>query len=701
MLKKKLFFGMLVGSTLLMNSCSKSEGGSWDETNYFYAESSLPYGTTDFSKVKTSDFKPALLEGMRQQLEEIKIIATNTEAPTFENTLVELEKSGQLLGRVSSSFNVLTGTETNDELQAVEEELSPKFAAHNDAIYLNTQLYNRVKTLYTQKEQLNLDTESNRLLEEYHQKFVLAGADLPDAEKEKLKKVNEEIASLNTKFGNQLMNATKSGGVVFSKEELEGLSQQDLDALKQEDGTYKVSLLNTTQQPELQTLNKKETRQKLYDAAWNRTSKGDTNDTRQTILDIANKRAEKAKLLGYENFAQWSLQSQMAKTPEAVNTFLGDMISVSTKMAEKEAEEIQNLINQEEVPFELSAADWNYYAEKIRKSKYDLDENEIKPYLEVWSILENGVFFMANKLYGMTYVERKDIPTWNKEVRVYELFNEDKTPIGLFYVDFFKRDSKQGGAWMSNIVEQSTLLNQKPVIYNVCNYTKAPEGQPTLITFDDAITMFHEFGHALHGLFATQKYPSLSGTNVARDFVEFPSQFHEHFATYPEVLKNYAKHYKTGDVMPDALIDKMEKAKNFNKGYALTEILSASALDMSWHTIGADQKLTDAEKFEQEALVKNNTALKAVPPRYRSTFFSHVFGGGYAAGYYAYLWAEMLDHDAFQWLQENGGLTRENGQILRDKVFSRGNSEDYTEMYKKFRGKEASVEPMLKYHGLK
>ncbi|MBF0596434.1 M3 family metallopeptidase [Faecalibacter rhinopitheci] len=701
MLKKKLFFGMLVGSTLLMNSCSKSEGGSWDETNYFYAESSLPYGTTDFSKLKTSDFKPALLEGMRQQLEEIKIIATNTEAPTFENTLVELEKSGQLLGRVSSSFNVLTGTETNDELQAVEEELSPKFAAHNDAIYLNTQLYNRVKTLYTQKEQLNLDTESNRLLEEYHQKFVLAGADLPDAEKEKLKKVNEEIASLNTKFGNQLMNATKSGGVVFSKEELEGLSQQDLDALKQEDGTYKVSLLNTTQQPELQTLNKKETRQKLYDAAWNRTSKGDTNDTRQTILDIANKRAEKAKLLGYENFAQWSLQSQMAKTPEAVNTFLGDMISVSTKMAEKEAEEIQNLINQEEVPFELSAADWNYYAEKIRKSKYDLDENEIKPYLEVWSILENGVFFMANKLYGMTYVERKDIPTWNKEVRVYELFNEDKTPIGLFYVDFFKRDSKQGGAWMSNIVEQSTLLNQKPVIYNVCNYTKAPEGQPTLITFDDAITMFHEFGHALHGLFATQKYPSLSGTNVARDFVEFPSQFHEHFATYPEVLKNYAKHYKTGDVMPDALIDKMEKAKNFNKGYALTEILSASALDMSWHTIGADQKLTDAEKFEQEALVKNNTALKAVPPRYRSTFFSHVFGGGYAAGYYAYLWAEMLDHDAFQWLQENGGLTRENGQILRDKVFSRGNSEDYTEMYKKFRGKEASVEPMLKYHGLK
>lgn len=701
MLKKKLFFGMLVGSTLLMNSCSKSEGGSWDETNYFYAESSLPYGTTDFSKLKTSDFKPALLEGMRQQLEEIKIIATNTEAPTFENTLVELEKSGQLLGRVSSSFNVLTGTETNDELQAVEEELSPKFAAHNDAIYLNTQLYNRVKTLYTQKEQLNLDTESTRLLEEYHQKFVLAGADLPDAEKVKLKKVNEEIASLNTKFGNQLMNATKSGGVVFSKEELEGLSQQDLDALKQEDGTYKVSLLNTTQQPELQTLNKKETRQKLYDAAWNRTSKGDTNDTQQTILDIANKRAEKAKLLGYENFAQWSLQSQMAKTPEAVNTFLGDMISVSTKMAEKEAEEIQNLINQEEVPYELSAADWNYYAEKIRKSKYDLDENEIKPYLEVWSILENGVFFMANKLYGMTYVERKDIPTWNKEVRVYELFNEDRTPIGLFYVDFFKRDSKQGGAWMSNIVEQSTLLNQKPVIYNVCNYTKAPEGQPTLITFDDAITMFHEFGHALHGLFATQKYPSLSGTNVARDFVEFPSQFHEHFATYPEVLKNYAKHYKTGDVMPDALIDKMEKAKNFNKGYALTEILSASALDMSWHTIGADQKLTDAEKFEQEALVENNTALKAVPPRYRSTFFSHVFGGGYAAGYYAYLWAEMLDHDAFQWLQENGGLTRENGQILRDKVFSRGNSEDYTEMYKKFRGKEASVEPMLKYHGLK
>ena len=692
---------MMLGSAILMNSCSKSNEGSWDENNYFYAASELPYGTTDFSKVKTSDFKPALLEGMRQQMEEVEKIANNAETPTFENTLVELEKSGQLLNRVNSTFNVLTGTETNEELQAIEEELAPKFAAHSDAIYLNGKLFERVKAIYDQKNKLNLDTESARLLDTYYERFVLAGANLPEAEKEKLKKINEEIASLNTKFNNQLLNATKSGGVTFTKEDLEGLSQQDLDALKQADGSYKVDLLNTTQQPELQSLAKKETRQKLYEAAWNRTSKNDANDTRKTIVDIANKRAEKAKLLGYDNYAQWSLQNQMAKTPEAVNQFLGNMISVSSKMAEKEAQEIQNLINQEEVPYELSAADWNFYAEKIRKAKYDLDENEIKPYLEVWSILENGVFFMANKLYGMTFVERKDIPTWNKDVRVYELFNEYKTPIGLFYVDFFKRDTKQGGAWMSNIVEQSTLLNQKPVIYNVCNYTKAPEGQPTLITFDDAITMFHEFGHALHGLFATQKFPSLSGTNVARDFVEFPSQFHEHFATYPEVLKNYAKHYKTGDVMPDALIAKMEKAKNFNKGYALTEILSAAALDMSWHTIGADQKITDADKFEQEALVENNTALKSVPPRYRSTFFSHVFGGGYAAGYYAYLWAEMLDHDAFQWLQENGGLTRKNGQTLREKVFSRGNSEDYTEMYKKFRGKEASIDPMLEYHGLK
>lgn len=692
---------MLMGSSLFLNSCSNTTNGSWDESNYFFAASELPYGTTDFSKVKTSDFKPALIEGMRQQMEEIEKISSNTEAATFENTLIELEKSGQLLARVNATFNVLTGTETNNELQALEEELAPKFAAHSDAIYLNGKLFDRVKTIYNQKDQLNLDTESARLLDTYYERFVLAGADLPEAEKEQLKKINEEIASLNSKFGNQLMNATKAGGITLTKEELDGLAQTDLDALKQEDGTYKISLLNTTQQPELQNLNKKETRQKLYDASWNRTSKGDANDTRQTILDIANKRAEKAKLLGYDNFAKWSLQNQMAKTPEAVNEFLGNMIAVSANIADKEAQEIQDLINLEEVPYELSAADWNFYSEKIRKAKYDLDENEIKPYLEVWSILENGIFYMANKLYGMTYVERKDIPTWNKDVRVYELFNEDKSSIGLFYVDFFKRDTKQGGAWMSNIVEQSTLLNQKPVIYNVCNYTKAPEGQPTLITFDDAITMFHEFGHALHGFFATQKYPTLSGTNVARDFVEFPSQFHEHFATYPEVLKNYAKHYKTGEVMPEALIDKMEKAKNFNKGYALTEILSAAALDMSWHTIGADQKITDAEKFEQEALVKNKTALKSVPPRYRSTFFSHVFGGGYAAGYYAYLWAEMLDHDAFDWLQENGGLTRENGQILRDKVFSRGNSEDYTEMYKKFRGKEASVDPMLKYHGLK
>ncbi|MBO6212951.1 M3 family metallopeptidase [Algoriella sp.] len=702
MFNKKLFYGMMVGSSILATSCSeKSTNNLWNDTNPFYKESQLPYHTADFSKIKNEDFKPALLEGMAEQLIEINKIANNSATPTFENTLVEMEKSGKLLTRVQHVFGLLTGANTNETLQQVEEELAPKFAAHSDAIYLNQKLFDRVKALYTKKNELNLDKESARLLDVYYQRFELAGANLNDTQKDKLKELNGDIASLETKFSNQLLKGTKAGGVSFTKTELAGLSDSDLEAFKQADGTYLISLLNTTQQPELQNMTNPASRKKLFDAAWIRNEKNDENDTRATILTLVKKRVEKATLLGYKNYAEWNLQDQMAKTPTAAKGILNQMIPAATAMAQKDAKEFETLAKKENASNTLTAADWNYYAEKVRKEKYDIDENEMKQYFVLDSVVENGVFDMATKLYGITFKKRSDIPVWHEDVKVYELFNEDGSTLGLFYTDYYKRDSKQGGAWMSNLVEQSHLFGTKPVIYNVGNYTKPANGQPALISFDDVITTFHEFGHALHGFFANQKYPTLSGTNVSRDFVEFPSQFHEHFATEPSVLKNYAKHYKTGETIPDALVAKMKKASNFNKGYTLTELLSAAALDLSWHTVDVNKSITSVDEFEKQALIDNKTNLPQVPPRYRSTYFSHIFGGGYAAGYFAYIWAEMLDHDAYQWTVENGGMTRKNGQILRDKVFSQGNSDDLNVIYKNFRGKNPSIEPMLKYHGLK
>ena len=470
---------MMVGSSILATSCSqKSTNTMWNDTNPFFEVSKLPYQTADFTKIKNEDFKPALLQGMAEQLAEINKIATNPAAPTFENTLVEMEKSGHLLTRVSHVFGLLTGANTNETLQAIEEEMSPKFAAHSDAIYLNDQLFQRVKSLYENKKSLNLDKESARLLDVYYQRFELAGANLTLSQKEELKKLNGEIASLETKFSNQLLKGTKAGGVTFTKEELAGLSEADLESFKQADGTYLISLLNTTQQPELQNMSNPVSRKKLFDAAWIRTEKNDENDTRATILALVKSRAEKAKLLGFNNYAEWNLQDQMAQNPTAAKGLLNKMIPAATAMAQKDALEFETLAKKENSSNTLSAADWNYYAEKVRKEKYDLDENEMKSYFVLESVVENGLFFMAKELYGITFKKRTDIPTWHEDVKVYELFNEDGSQLGLFYTDYFKRDSKQGGAWMSNIVEQSHLFGTKPVIYNVGNYTKPANGQP-------------------------------------------------------------------------------------------------------------------------------------------------------------------------------------------------------------------------------
>lgn len=676
-------------------------------SNPFLKESTLPYQVADFNAIKDEDFKPAIEEGMKIHLNEIDRIANNSEEPTFENTLVEMEKSGQMLNRVNNVFGILTSANTNDDLQKIQEELAPKQAAHRDAIYLNPQLFKRIETIYNNKAQLKLDAESQKLIAYYYQEFVLAGAKLSDEAKTSLKKLNKEEASLRAKFTNQTLAAAKAGSLVVDMvAELAGLSEAEITAAEEaakaagKEGKWLLKLQNTTQQPLLQSLSDRDTRKKLYETAWNRAEKNDDNDTRKTIVQIAKIRAEKAGLLGFPNYATWKLQDQMAKTPAAVESFFAKLIPSATARAKAEATEIQALIDQQKGGFKLEAYDWDYYAEQVRKAKYDLNESEIKPYFEMNNVLKNGVFYTATKLYGITFKERTDLPVYHEDVKVYELFNEDKSSIGLFYYDFFKRDNKSGGAWMTNMVDQSKLMGTKPVIFNVCNYNKPAVGQPALISFDDVITMFHEFGHALHGFFADQQYPSLSGTNVARDFVELPSQINEHWASDPEVFKNYATHYSTGEPMPQVLVDKLKKAAQFNQGYALTEVLAAAALDMQWHSLSATAPLQDAHQFEAEALRKTGLNLSAVPPRYRSSFFKHIWGGGYGSGYYAYLWSEMLDQDGFAWFQENGGLTRANGQRFREMILSKGNTEDYGKMFRDFRGQDPNIKALQKYRGL-
>ena len=676
--------------------------------NPFFAASTLPFQAPPFDKIKEGDYQPAIEEGMRQHLAEIEKIAGNPEAPTFDNTFVAMEKSGALLKRAMLAFDTVTGANTSDALQKVQEQEAPRLAAHQDAIYLNPKLFQRVETIYNQRDKLSLDAESMRLVEVTYKDFVHHGAKLSDADKAKLKDLNKEESTLSTQFTNKLLAATKDGAlVVGDKAKLAGLSEGDLAAAAQAaqgrklDGKWVLPLQNTTQQPALKDLDDRATREALFKASWDRAEKGDASDTRATIERIAQIRAEQARLLGYPTYAAWKLEDQMAKTPETAISFMQNLVPAATGRAEREAKDIQAVIDAQHGGFKLAAWDWQHYAEQVRKAKYDLDENQIKPYFELDNVLQNGVFYAANQLYGLTFKERHDIPVYQPDVRVFEVFDKDGTSMALFYCDYFKRDNKNGGAWMSNLVEQSTLLGTKPVVYNVANFTKPAPGQPALLSFDDVITMFHEFGHALHGMFADTKYPSLSGANTARDFVEFPSQFNEHWATDPKIFAHYAKHYKTGEPMPQALVDKIKQARNFNKGYDMTELVGAALLDMGWHTLSADAPKQDADKFEMDVLTKDKINLPYVPPRYRSSYFQHIWGNGYAAGYYAYLWTQMLADDGFEWFKEHGGLTRANGDRFRQMVLSRGNTEDLAKMYKDWRGKDPSVEPMLIDRGLK
>jgi len=683
-------------------------------SNPFFTASTLPYQAPPFDKIHDGDYQPAIDEGMKQQLAEIERIADNPDAPTFENTFVAMEKSGVMLYRVMAVFGAVTGANTDDALQKVQEDEAPKLAAHEDAIYLNDKLFQRVEAVYNQRDTLKLDPESARLVEVVYKNFVHAGAKLSEADKAKLKDLNKEESTLSTQFTNKLLAATKDAAVVVDdKTKLAGLSDAELAAAAQAakdrklaDGKYVLTLQNTTQQPELQDLSDRGTRQAVFEASWNRAEKGDDNDTRKIIERLAQIRAEQAKLVGFPNYAAWKLDDQMAKTPETAMAFMDKLAPAAVARAKTEAADIQAQIDKDQAAlkqpsFKLEPWDWNYYAEQVRKAKYDLDESQIKPYFELDNVLQNGVFYAANQLYGLTFKERHDIPVYQPDVRVFEVFDKDGKSLALFYCDYFKRDNKNGGAWMDNLVGQSKLLGTKPVIYNVANFSKPAAGQPALLSLDDVITMFHEFGHGLHGMFADEQYPTLSGTATARDFVEFPSQFNEHWATDPKVFANYAKNYKTGEPMPQELVDKMKKAGKFNSGYNMTELTAAALLDMNWHMLGADAPLQDADAFETAALKKDGIDLSYVPPRYRSSYFQHIWGNGYAAGYYAYLWTQMLADDAFVNFKDHGGLTRENGDHFRSMILSRGNTEDLAKMYKDWRGQDPSLEPMLENRGLK
>ncbi len=675
--------------------------------NPFYTESKLPYHAPDFNRIKDADFLPALEAGMKSMLAETEQIANDPDSPTFNNTLLALEKSGQLLNRVNAVFQALTSSNTNALLDSVKEKTAPELAATNDAVYLNDKLFQRVAALYSKRDQLGLDSESLRLLEYYQQRFELAGARLTDAEKEQLKTLNKEDAALSAQFSNRLLAATKKGALLINDSaELKGLPAGTLNAAAEKakddghPGKWVIALQNTTQQPDLKFLEDRNIRQQLFEASWNRAEKNDSNDTRQIILQLAHIRAQKAKLLGFANYAAWKLQDQMAKTPEAVQSFLNQLIPPATARAKAEAADIQSLIDRQHGGFKLAPWDWEFYAEQVRKAKYDLDENEVKPYFELDTVLQRGVFYAANLLYGLSFKQRTDIPVYQPDVKVFEVFDQNNQPIALFYCDYFKRDNKSGGAWMDNFVDQSRLLGYRPVVFNVCNFTKPAAGQPALISFTDVTTMFHEFGHALHGMFASQQYPSLSGTKVARDFVEFPSQFNEHWASDPKVFSHYALHYKTGEPMPAALVKKIQKAADFNRGYGLKELLAAADLDQQWHLLNADTTIQSTDTFEVNALRKTKLDIPEVPSRYRSSYFSHIWSGGYAAGYYAYLWTQMLDEDAFSWFQEHGGLTRENGQRFREMILSRGNTEDLATLFRAFRGRNPDIRPMIEHQGL-
>lgn len=669
--------------------------------------STLPFGAPRFDRIGDADYLPAIQAGMAAQRSEIAAIAGNSAPPTFDNTLRATEKSGQFLERVMNVFSAVAEANTNPTLQRTREVIAPQLAAHQDAIYLNARLFSRVRAVYRALNRLRLDPESRQLVKVYYERFVHAGATLPPEKQARLREINKQLATLQAAFQRKLLAGTASAAlVVRDKSELAGLSDAQIAAAAQTAKAHDypgwmIPLQNTTQQPALRQLQNRSTRRQLFAHSWTRTERGDANDTRSTIATMAKLRAEKAQLLGYPDYASYALVDEMAKTPAAVRRFLSGLIPPVRAKASAEAADIQAAIDKGGERFRLAPWDWTYYAEQVRRSKFQIDENEIRPYFELNDVLHNGLFYAATQLYGITFKERHDIPVWQPDVRVFEVFDKDGSPLALMYFDLFKRDNKSGGAWMASFVEQSRLLGTKPVVYNVENITKGPPGSPTLLTLDNVSGMFHEFGHALNGFFANEEYPSLSGTNTARDFVEYPSQFNEHWALYPAILAHYAFDYRTHRPMPRSLIEKIQRAAGFGEGYSVGETLAADELDMAWHSLPASAPQQDVDSFETHALQTSGTDFPSVPPRYRSSYFAHIWASGYAAGYYAYMWSEMLDDDTYQWFLDHGGLTRANGERFRELILSKGHSQDYGPMFRAFYGKNPDIAPLLKFRHLR
>ncbi|MBA3960579.1 MAG: M3 family metallopeptidase [Chthoniobacterales bacterium] len=674
--------------------------------NPLLQESSLVLHYPLFDKIKDSDYEPAFAKGMTDQLKEAETISSNPRPPTFENTVIALERSGALLGRVNQIFFNLASANTNPALQKVENDMAPKLAAHADAIHLNAPLFHRIETLYENREKLGLDPQSKWLIERYYKDFVRAGAKLSDADKAKLKAVNTESAALETKFAQNVLKEKNADSVVVEgRSELEGLSPNEIDAASvaakedKKEGKFVLPLQNTTGQPELAELKNRALRERIMKMSLARGSHGGEWDNRSVVLRLVKLRADHANLLGFANYAAFKLDDETAHDVGTINKWLADLTPAGVANARREASDMQKLIDQEQGGFQLASWDWDSYAEKVRKARYSFDESQIKPYFELNHVLFDGVFYAAHELYGITVKERHDLPVYQADVRVFDVFDADGKQLAIFIGDYYARPSKRGGAWMSEYVSQSDLLNMKPVVANHLNIPKPEAGQPTLLTFDEVTTAFHEFGHGLHGMFSNVKYPRFSGTNVLQDFVEYPSQANEMWASWPEVLKHYAKHYKTGEAMPQELFDKVLEAQKFNQGFNMTEYMAATLLDQAWHQLSPTEIPNDVLKFEADALHKAGVDFAPVPPRYRTTYFSHAFGE-YSAGYYSYVWSEELAADTVEWFKANGGMNRKNGQRFRDTLLSRGGSEDAMKIFRDFSGHGPELEPLLKRRGL-
>jgi peptidyl-dipeptidase Dcp len=674
----------------------------------FAAASTLPFQAPDFTRIRDSDFQSAIEQGIAIQLAEIDVIARNPEPPSFDNTLVAMEQAGQMLTRVRSVLTALKMANTNPALDAVDKATAPQLAGLSDSTYFDARLFARIKALHDRQGELGLRLDQARLLKVSYDRFVKNGALLGDADKLRLKAINARISTLETEFGQKLTAATRDGALVIGdRRKLAGLSTGELAAAAKaaEDrglkGKWVLTLYNTTQQPLLASLKDRATRKALFEAGRTRTTRGDANDTRALIAELAALRAQKAALLGFADFASFTMSDQMARNPATALGFMQQMVPALAIRQRQEAAELNALIKRSGGRFGVQPWDWDFYTERLRKEKYAFDETAVKPYFEITNVLENGVFFAASQLYGLSFRKRGDIPVYHPDVTVYTVYDADGSELALFYFDPWNRDNKQGGAWYSTFVGQSHLLGTRTVGFNVLNAAKPAPGQPALIGFDDVRTMFHEFGHALHGLLSNQTYPVLSGTQTSRDFAELPSQFNENWMTEPRVFANYARHYRTGAAMPAQLVAKVQRAARFNQGYALGEIVGAAMLDQRWHALTAGAGRQDVDAFEGQALASLGLESAAVPPRYRSSYFRHIWSGGYAANYYAYLWTEMLQHDAYQWFASNGGMTRANGDRFRALVLSRGNSQDLAEMYRGFAGRDPGIEPMLRARGLK